>query len=135
LQAACRTLSMEGMGDFPVISIAKRFEWIYVPDSSNPLRLAQDSPALRLIQRVRDEAHRFAVGYHRRLKERSLTASSLDEIPGIGAARKKVLFRHFESIEEMSRTTPEQLAGLPGMDKDSAIKVLSWLSSKKASNL
>jgi excinuclease ABC subunit C len=88
-----------------------------------PVRLPPESPALRLLQRLRDEAHRFAVTYHRTLRDRRTTASALDEIEGIGPATKRKLLAAFKSIEALSSASLEDLEGLPGMGRATALKV------------
>ncbi|MBI3313204.1 MAG: excinuclease ABC subunit UvrC [Candidatus Omnitrophica bacterium] len=90
------------------------------------LKLPSNSSALYLLQKIRDEAHRFAIAYHRLLKEKNLTRSELDVIPGIGKARKKILLEQFDSMEELKRAGIEQLAGLPGMSKPAARQIWDY---------
>lgn len=106
-----------------LISIAKRFEIIYSAKTGQELPLDRDSSALYLLQKIRDEAHRFAISYHRNLKEKSLTCSELDVIPGIGEKRKRIILKQFDSMEELKRTGIEQLAGLPGMNREVAAAI------------
>ncbi len=120
LSAAREILEKEGMTNIKLISIAKKFEWIYTTDSKEPLVFQKGSSALHLLMRVRDEAHRFAITYHRTLKRRGIEKSELDSIPNIGESRKKVLLANFDSIDEMKRAGVTQLAGLPGMNFASA---------------
>ncbi len=132
LAAARQILEKEGFsaeggsasgGDGTVlISLAKRFETVF-HGSGEMLDIPKDSPALYLLQKIRDEAHRFAITYHRMLKEKNISRSELDQIPGIGFLRKRALLRNFDSVEELKRTGIEQLAGLPGMNQDAARKV------------
>jgi excinuclease ABC subunit C len=108
------------LGDFlaqgvTVVSLAKRLEEIYVPGRPEPIRLHRDSRALQLLQRIRDEAHRFAVEHHRVRRDRSMRASILDELPGVGPARKRVLLRHFGSPERFMNATREELEAVPGL--------------------
>jgi excinuclease ABC subunit C len=98
-----------------VISLAKRLEEIYVPGQKHSLVLDRDEPALKLLQRVRDEAHRFAITFHRERRDKALTASVFDELPGIGPARKRLLVRHFGSPEEILAATRDQLESVPGL--------------------
>jgi len=98
-----------------VVSLAKRLEEIYVPGRAEPIRLHRDSRALQLLQRIRDEAHRFAVEHHRLRRDRSMKASVLDELPGVGPARKRVLLRHFGSPERFLGATREELEAVPGL--------------------
>lgn len=140
--AAYEVLQREGFENTRLISIAKRFETIYglrrqdlqgpasVPESpdsgvkeaakAEDLEVPANSPGLHLLQKVRDEAHRFAITYHRSLKEKGLERSELDAIPGIGEKRKRILLEQFSSVDELKRTGLEQLAGLPGIGRAAA---------------
>jgi excinuclease ABC subunit C len=99
----------------PVISLAKRLEEVYLPDRSKPLVLPRTSPALQLLQRIRDEAHRFAIEHHRVRRDRSMRRSILDDLPGIGPARKRALLRHFGSPERFLGASREELEAVPGL--------------------
>src|SRR4051812_18117024 len=96
-----------------VISLAKRIEEVFLPGVAQPLRLAHDTPALQLLQRVRDEAHRFAITHHRGRRDRAMTESVLDELPGIGPARKRAILKHFGSPEAFLAATREELEAVP----------------------
>jgi excinuclease ABC subunit C len=96
-----------------VISLAKQLEEVYVPGRARPIELPQESVALQLLQRLRDEAHRFAIEHHRLRRDRSMRRSILDELPGIGPARKRALLRHFGSPERFLRATREELEAVP----------------------
>lgn len=120
LGVALKTLKEEGFAEMPVISIAKRLEEIFTPRSAKPLRLEEDSPVLHLIQKIRDEAHRFAVSYHRLLRTKGLSRSALDAIKGIGAKRKEALLRRFGSVEALGRASEEEIARIPGIGKAAA---------------
>ena len=98
-----------------VISLAKRIEEVFVPGRAAPLVLGHDTPALQLLQRVRDEAHRFAIGAHRARRDRELTTSILDELPGVGPARKRTLLKHFGSPEAVLGASREELEAVPGL--------------------
>ncbi len=98
-----------------VISLAKRLEEVYVPGRSAPLDLSAESEASRLLQRVRDEAHRFAIEHHRGRRDRAMTGSVLDELKGIGPARKRALLKHFGSPERFLAATREELEAVPGL--------------------
>jgi len=98
-----------------VISLAKRIEEVFTPGASEPLRLAHDTVELQLLQRVRDEAHRFAITHHRIRRDRAMTASILDELPGVGPARKRALLNHFGSPDAILAASREELEGVPGM--------------------
>lgn len=129
LNAALRVVSEGSIENTEVISIAKRFEWVHSPKFSEPRIISSDSPALHLLQKIRDEAHRFAIRYHRSLKEKALTRSILDDIPGIGEKRKKVLLGNFESLEELKRAGVPQIQGLPGMDLKIAQRIWDFFHS------
>jgi excinuclease ABC subunit C len=98
-----------------VVSLAKKLEEVYVPRRSAPLDLAADSEASQLLQRVRDEAHRFAIDHHRGRRDRAMTGSVLDELKGIGPARKRALLQHFGSPERFLAATREELEAVPGL--------------------
>jgi excinuclease ABC subunit C len=98
-----------------VVSLAKRLEEVFIPGRSKPVVLPGDSLALQLLQRLRDEAHRFAIEHHRLRRDRSMTKSILDELPGIGPARKRTLLRHFGSPERFMSATREELEAVPGL--------------------
>ena len=127
LNRAHEVLKSEDCSDVEVISLAKRFELVHSPKSNVPVALEPNSAALRLLQKIRDEAHRFAITYHRRLKEKQLTRSLLDRIEGIGEKRKKILLQSFASLEELRNTPLEVLARLKGMTRPSASRVLEFL--------
>ncbi|HUG75826.1 MAG TPA: excinuclease ABC subunit UvrC [Acidimicrobiia bacterium] len=98
--------------DIPVVGLAKRLEEVYVPGRPEPLRIPRGEPALHLLQQIRDEAHRFAVGYHRTLRSRRMVGSVLDDVPGIGPERRKALMRRFGSIKRMREATVDELASV-----------------------
>jgi excinuclease ABC subunit C len=114
LGAAMEALEEAGRTDLAVIGLAKRMEEVYVPGSPDPVVLPRASEALYLLQRVRDEAHRFAIAYHRKLRGRSMTRSALDGIPGVGEARRKDLVRHFGSARKVAQASVDEIAALPG---------------------
>jgi excinuclease ABC subunit C len=101
--------------DVTVIGLAKRLEEVYLPDRSEPIAIPRGSEALRLLQRVRDESHRFAVEFHRQRRDRAMTASLLDELPGVGPARKRALLAHFGSPEGLVKASREELEAVPGI--------------------
>src|SRR4051812_35878928 len=98
-----------------VISLAKRIEEVFLPGVGQPLRLAHDTPELQLLQRVRDEAHRFAITHHRTRRDRAMTASVLDELPGVGPARKRAILKHFGSPDAFLAASREELEAVPGL--------------------
>jgi len=109
-----------------IISVAKRFEEIYTSPVKEPLRLPENSPALKLIQRIRDEAHRFAITYHRTLRDKKLTSSVLDTIPDIGDKTKKILLKHFGSVEKISEASIEELISAENIGTKTAQKIYDF---------
>jgi excinuclease ABC subunit C len=130
LNTAARVLAREGMEEIELISIAKQFEWVHTAKLGAPLVMASDSPALYLLKKVRDEAHRFAIAYHRALKGKALRKSVLDDIPGIGEKRKLAILRNFDSIEELKKAEVSRLGGVPGMDERTAKTVFEFFHKR-----
>jgi excinuclease ABC subunit C len=97
------------MDEQPIIGLAKREEEIFLPNRSDSIRLEERSPVLKLIQQVRNEAHRFAITFHRQLRAKQSVKMLLDEIPGIGEKRKTKLLQHFGSVENLRNATREQI--------------------------
>jgi excinuclease ABC subunit C len=116
-QLAAGLRALQGFRDrgVMVISLAKRIEEVFIPGREAPLVLAHDTPELQLLQRVRDEAHRFAITHHRIRRDRAMTASVLDDLPGVGAARKRALLAHFGSPDAILSASREELAAVPGV--------------------
>lgn len=117
LNAALQAMKEAGVGGVPAASIAKEEELVFLPGRGEPLRLPRESAALHLLQRARDEAHRFAVGYHRKVHLKRSFASSLDGIPGLGPGRRRALIRAFGSVDRIRRATVEELGSVRGMNK------------------
>jgi excinuclease ABC subunit C len=115
LAAGMRALRPFAERGVTIVSLAKREEEIYVPGRSEPLALAAESEGNRLLQRVRDEAHRFAIEHHRGRRDQAMTGSVLDELKGIGPARKRALLRHFGSPERFLTASREELEAVPGL--------------------
>ena len=111
-----------------VVSLAKRIEEVFLPGRPAPLVLGHDTPALQLLQRVRDEAHRFAITHHRVRRDRAMTASVLDDLPGVGPARKRTLLNHFGSPEAVLAATREQLEAVPGLPGKTARELYTRLN-------
>lgn len=133
LRAAKAELLALGLGDLAIVGLAKRYEeivWDVVANSGN-LVLPRHSAALGIVTRLRDEAHRFAIDYHRELRRRRIMESQLDEIPGIGAARKELLLKHFGSIARLGRATVEQISAVPGIGRKTAELIRSELDKGK----
>jgi len=127
LNAARRVMEELGVGDIALAALAKEREEVFVPDRPDPLPLPADSQASFLLQRLRDEAHRFAVAYHRTIRQRTGLASSLDQIPGIGPRRRKALLTRFGSLDGIRRASVEELAAVPGMTRELAERVKDLL--------
>jgi excinuclease ABC subunit C len=117
LSAGIRSLALLGHDseNVGVIGLAKRLEEVYVPGRPEPLPVRPDSQALRLLQRVRDEAHRFAIDFHRKRRDKAMTHSLLDELPGVGPVRKRALLEHFGSPERLVGASREELEAVPGI--------------------
>lgn len=120
LNVARKVLEELGLGGIEVAALAKKEELIFVPDKSEPIKLPENSPALHLLQRIRNEAHRFAVEYHRKLREQRTLASLLDEVPGIGEKRKQLLLLRFGSLEGLRQASLEELLSIPGLPRKTA---------------
>jgi excinuclease ABC subunit C len=115
LSAGLRTLEPLLERGVAVISLAKRIEEVFVPGRKDPIQLEKGSDALRLLQRVRDEAHRFAITFHRSRRDQAMTASVLDGVRGVGPARKRALLRHFGSPDRLLTASREELEAVPGV--------------------
>ncbi|MGA9874835.1 MAG: excinuclease ABC subunit UvrC [Solirubrobacteraceae bacterium] len=128
-QLAAGLIPLEGFRErgVAVISLAKRIEEVFVPGRSDPLLLDHSTPELQLLQRIRDEAHRFAVTHHRARRDRAMTGSLLDELPGIGPARKRALLGHFGSPDAIVSATREELQGVPGLPAKTARDIYALL--------
>jgi excinuclease ABC subunit C len=111
-----------------VVSLAKRIEEVFFPGRSEPLRLAHDTPELQLLQRVRDEAHRFAITHHRIRRDKAMTESIMDELPGIGPARKRALLKHFGSPEAVLAAPRDALESVPGVPQKVARELYAHLN-------
>jgi excinuclease ABC subunit C len=127
LSAACRELQRLGLHDLPIIGLAKEREEIYRPGRALPLQLPMDSGALRLLQRIRDEAHRFANAYHQLLMKKRVGESILDDCPGVSQNRKSLLLRSFGSVNRLRRATVEEIASTEGIGRKLAEEVHHFL--------
>ena len=128
LMAALRTLGILGIRDLPVIGLAKEMEEIHLPDRTAPVRLPRNCPGLHLLQRLRDEAHRFANAYHQKLRRRLIQESVLDEFPGLGENRKKTLLQRFGSIARLRQATAEEIVTAPGIGPKMAAALREFLA-------
>ena len=130
LSAACAELEKLGLSSVPIIGLAKEFEEIYRPGQSEPLRLSHSTGALKLLQRVRDESHRFANTYNAELRLKRISESILDEFPSIGEKRKAALLKKFGSVQRMRLATVEQLAEVPGFGGKAAAELKAFLEAR-----
>lgn len=129
LSAALAALAELGIEGVPVVALAKREEEIFVPGWDAPVVLPAGSPSLHLVKRVRDEAHRFAIAYHRDLRDKAMTASILDEVPGVGPKRKKALMKAFGSVRRLRKASAEEIARVAGIGSEVASDVVDFLSA------
>jgi excinuclease ABC subunit C len=129
--AAQQALADVGAGDIPVVGLAKRLEEVWLPDSRDPVILPRTSEALYLLQRVRDEAHRTAIGFHRKRRAARQRRSALDGIPGLGQVKAKALLKHFGSVKAIKAATAQELQGVPGIGPALADTIVQALASKQ----
>lgn len=130
LSAARTAMREKGVEDIPAFGLAKEEELLFAEGNPQPIRLPRDSAALQLLQRLRDEAHRFAITYHRRLREKEQQHSLLDEIPGVGARRRRALLQHFGSVQRLRQAEPEELASVPGISPALARRIHAYLQGQ-----
>ena len=133
LSAALGVLQDLSVSDQPVIGLAKRLEEVFVPGISDPQTLPKSSASLRLLQRIRDEAHRFAVQYHRTLRKKRTITSILDTVPGVGEKRRTALLRRFGSVEGIQKASLEEIAQVDGMNRKVAERVWEVVRERKKS--
>ncbi|MFU8872668.1 excinuclease ABC subunit UvrC [Micromonospora sp. SL4-19] len=130
--AAAQALAELGIDDVAICGLAKRLEEVWLPDDEFPVILPRASEALYLLQRVRDEAHRFAITFHRQRRSKRMTESALDNIPGLGEVRRKALLRHFGSLKRLATATVEEITEVPGVGKRTAEAILAALDEGAA---
>jgi excinuclease ABC subunit C len=130
LGMACDELNKLGLEKILVIGLAKEFEEIYRPGESQPLRLGLNHPAVKLLQRVRDECHRVANSYNAQLRLKKISESVLDEFPGIGARRKSALLKKFGSVQRLKTASLEQIAAVPGFGGKAAAELKKFLEAR-----
>ncbi len=129
VRAAATAMTRLGVDDVAVCGLAKRLEEVWLPGRSEPVVLPRTSEALYLLQRVRDEAHRFAITYHRQKRSRSVARSLLDDVPGLGETRRKALLRVFGSVKRLRAATVEEIAEVPGVGRRTAEAVHGALTA------
>ena len=127
VNAAQAVLDDLGVSDVAVIGLAKRLEEVWVPSEPDPIIMPRNSEGLYLLQRVRDEAHRFAITYHRSKRSKRMTASALDSVRGLGEHRRKALVTHFGSLARLKQASVEEITAVPGIGVATARAVLEAL--------
>jgi excinuclease ABC subunit C len=132
VNAVATVLSEMGITDVALCGLAKRLEEVWVPGDDFPVILPRTSESLYLLQRMRDEAHRFAITFHRERRSKRMTTSALDDVPGLGETRRKALLRHFGSLKRLSAATPEEITEVPGIGRRTAEIVLAALNPPEA---
>ena len=123
---ACGVLDKLDLAHIPIIGLAKEFEEIYVPNTKRPIIIPKNNKALHLLQQVRDESHRFAITYHRKLRSKNIQASSLDDIAGVGKKRKVALLKEFGTLENIKNASIDDLAKIKGMNQKTAENVYNF---------
>ena len=127
--AAAAVLDELGVTDVAVIGLAKRLEEVWVPGEPDPVIMPRNSEGLYLLQRIRDEAHRFAITFHRSKRSKRMTASALDAVPGLGEHRRKALVTHFGSVARLRDASVEEITSVPGIGVATATAVLTALGA------
>ena len=130
LSSAGAELASLGLKEQSIISLAKRLEEVYLPGRSDPVTIPKSSPALLLLKRIRDEAHRFAITYNRKVRSKRTIKSALDDIDGVGKSRRELLLKEFGSVERIRQATPEDLARVKGISTQMAQKILAALAGR-----
>jgi excinuclease ABC subunit C len=131
LAAALEALAENSVTDQPIIGLAKRLEEVFLPGDSEPQNFSRTSSALKLLQQIRDEAHRFAITYHRQLRRKRSLKSLLDEIEGVGPSRRKAILSHFSSLQALRDATPEQIGEVDGVPQSVAQNIWSFMQAHK----
>jgi len=135
VEAAMDVLAELGITDVAVCGLAKRLEEVWLPAEPEPVILPRTSEALYLLQRVRDEAHRFAITYHRQKRSVRMTTSALDDVPGLGPSRRRALLKHFGSVRKLRQADAREIAAVPGMGPCTAAAVLAALNGSDAAEM
>jgi excinuclease ABC subunit C len=129
LNAALDQMHRDGIFGIPTVALAKKEELVFIPSRMRPIKLARDSEALHILQHIRDQAHRFGITYHRKLRSRNITKSRLDEIPGVGEKRKRNLLAHFGSVDSIKRSGPEEIAQVAKISQKLANTIMQALNN------
>jgi excinuclease ABC subunit C len=130
--AAQRALDELGIDDVPVCGLAKRLEEVWLPGQEDPVVLPRTSEGLYLLQRIRDEAHRFAITHHRSRRSKTMVESLLDDVPGLGEVRRKSLLRQFGSLRKLRAATVDEIAAVPGIGPRTAEAIAAALEEQPA---
>ena len=130
--AAKQALDELGIDDIPVCGLAKRLEEVWLPSQADPVILARTSEGLYLLQRIRDEAHRFAITHHRSRRSKTMVESLLDDVPGLGEVRRKTLLKHFGSLKKLREATAEEIAMVPGIGPQTATAIKEAVETSAA---
>ena len=130
LNVATEVFNSLGVHDVPVIGLAKEFEHVFIPQTPSPLILPRNSEALLLLQRIRDEAHRFAINYHKTLRSKEFEKSRLDDIVGIGNKRKIKLLKHFGDISKIEKASVNDISKVDGISRKLAQKIHEQLKER-----
>jgi excinuclease ABC subunit C len=128
VSAAREVMDAMGLFDMPLVGLAKEREELFMPGQSEPIVLPPTSQALYLVQRLRDEAHRFAITYHRKLRAQAQTKSVFDDMPGVGPARKRALLRVFGSARQLKQASIEEISAVPGISRGLAERIRGYLT-------
>ena len=130
--AAQQALAELGINDVPVCGLAKRLEEVWLPGEEDPVIMARTSEGLYLLQRIRDEAHRFAITHHRNRRSKSMVESTLDDVPGLGEVRRKTLLKHFGSLKKLREADVDQIALVPGIGPRTATAIKDAVAKAEA---
>ena len=133
--AAQRALDELGIDDVPLCGLAKRLEEVWVPGEPDPVILPRSSEGLYLLQRIRDEAHRFAITHHRSRRSKTMVESLLDDVPGLGEVRRKTLIKHFGSLRKLRAATIDEIAEVPGIGTRTATAIAEAVAASPRSDL
>jgi excinuclease ABC subunit C len=131
LGAACQAMEEAGV-KLPILGLAKKLEEIYLPNDDLTHNLPKTSSSLRLLQQLRDEAHRFAITYHRHLRDKEAMHSELQDIPGVGPTRRKKLLMHFKSMQRLAQAEPSEIAEVQGISLALAEKIQQFFRDARS---